>query len=58
MNIIKTNIDGVLIIEPRLFCDARCYFFESFLERVFDVAVSVLEDTNRACQSFRERYEA
>ena len=30
MNIIKTNIDGVLIIEPRLFRDARGYFFESF----------------------------
>ena len=30
MNIIKTDIDGVLIIEPRLFRDARGYFFESF----------------------------
>ena len=30
MNIIKTNIDGVLIIEPGLFRDARGYFFESF----------------------------
>lgn len=27
MNVIKTNIDGVLIIEPRLFRDARGYFF-------------------------------
>ena len=33
MNIIKTNIDGVLIIEPRLFRDSRGYFFESFSER-------------------------
>ena len=26
MNIVKTNIEGVLIIEPRLFRDARGYF--------------------------------
>ena len=36
MNIIKTSIDGVLIIEPRLFHDARDYSFESFSEREFD----------------------
>lgn len=33
MNVIKTNIEGVLIIEPRLFRDTRGYFFESFSER-------------------------
>ena len=31
MNIVKTEIEGVLIIEPRLFRDARGYFFESFV---------------------------
>lgn len=36
MEIIKTGIQGVLIIEPRLFRDARGYFFESFNEREFD----------------------
>ena len=30
MNIVKTNIEGVLIIKPRLFRDSRGYFFESF----------------------------
>ncbi len=35
MEIIKTVIDGVLIIEPRVFEDARGYFFESFNEREF-----------------------
>lgn len=35
MNVIKTDIEGVLIIEPRLFRDARGYFFESFSEREF-----------------------
>ena len=29
---IKTDIEGVLIIEPRLFRDARGYFFESYSE--------------------------
>ena len=49
MNIVKTNIDGVLIIEPRLFRDARGYFFESFSEREFeeeaDGGISILDDT-------------
>ncbi|MBQ0080697.1 MAG: dTDP-4-dehydrorhamnose 3,5-epimerase [Alistipes sp.] len=35
MNILKTDIDGVLIIEPRIFSDSRGYFFESFNEREF-----------------------
>ena len=34
MNIIKTDIEGVLIIEPRLFRDARGYFFESLKKRL------------------------
>ena len=42
MNIIKTNIPGVLIIEPRVFKDSRGYFFESFSQREFD------EPTNEA----------
>ena len=40
MEIIKTNIDGVLIIEPRVFKDSRGYFFESFSQREFDDKVS------------------
>lgn len=36
MNVIKTAIDGVLIIEPKVFTDARGYFFESFSQREFD----------------------
>ena len=39
MNIIKTAIDGVVIIEPRIFEDARGYFFESFSQREFDEKV-------------------
>jgi dTDP-4-dehydrorhamnose 3,5-epimerase len=36
MNIIKTTIPGLLIIEPRIFKDARGYFYESFSQREFD----------------------
>ena len=35
MNVIKTDIEGVVIIEPRIFTDTRGYFFESFSERDF-----------------------
>ncbi|MBO4742488.1 MAG: dTDP-4-dehydrorhamnose 3,5-epimerase, partial [Bacteroidales bacterium] len=36
MNIIKTTSPGLLIIEPRIFKDARGYFYESFSQREFD----------------------
>ena len=36
MIVIKTAIDGVVIIEPRIFEDSRGYFFESFSQREFD----------------------
>ena len=35
MEVIKTGIDGVLIIEPKVFGDARGYFFESFNAKEF-----------------------
>lgn len=40
MNVINTAIDGVVIIEPRVFEDARGYFFESFSQREFDEKVA------------------
>lgn len=39
MNIIPTAIDGVVIIEPRIFEDSRGYFFESFSQREFEEKV-------------------
>ena len=36
MNLLKTALDGVFILEPRVFEDTRGYFFESFSQRVFD----------------------
>ena len=35
INVIKTDIEGVLIIEPKVFCDARGYFLESFNAKDF-----------------------
>ena len=40
MEVIKTSIPGVLIIEPRVFKDSRGYFFESFSQREFDYKVT------------------
>ncbi|MBQ7552977.1 MAG: dTDP-4-dehydrorhamnose 3,5-epimerase [Bacteroidaceae bacterium] len=39
MNVIKTAIEGVVIIEPRIFKDTRGYFFESFSQKEFDEKV-------------------
>ena len=40
MEIIRTNLDGVLIIKPRIFKDERGYFFESFSRREFDEKIT------------------
>lgn len=42
MNIIQTKLDGVFIIEPKIFNDARGYFFESFSQREFDEKLAPL----------------
>ena len=36
MEVIKTAIDGVVIIEPKIFKDSRGYFFESFSQNEFE----------------------
>ncbi len=36
MNVIETKIDGLYIIEPRIFEDSRGYFFESYSQKEFD----------------------
>lgn len=41
MQVIKTDIDGPVIIEPRVFEDSRGYFFESFSQRDFDEQVAI-----------------
>ena len=42
MNVNETNIPGVLIIEPRVFKDARGYFFESYSQREFDEKICAI----------------
>ena len=53
MNIIKTDIDGVVIIEPKVFGDHRGYFFESFSERDFNAQVRevkfVQDNESKSC---------
>ena len=39
MDVIKTAIPGVVIVEPKVFGDARGYFLESWNQRDFDAAV-------------------
>lgn len=39
MEIIKTPIEGVIILKPRIFNDDRGYFFESYSQRVFNEEV-------------------
>lgn len=40
MKVIKTPIDGLVIIEPKLFRDERGYFFESFNQEEFEEKVT------------------
>ncbi|MCR5432915.1 MAG: dTDP-4-dehydrorhamnose 3,5-epimerase [Bacteroidaceae bacterium] len=39
MEVIRTKLDGVFILKPRLFEDERGYFFESYSQREFDEKV-------------------
>ena len=39
MNVLKTKLEGVVIIEPTLFGDDRGYFYESFSQREFEEKV-------------------
>ena len=54
MDVIKTNIEGVVIIEPKIFKDARGYFFESFSKREFDEKVAKVDfvQDNESCSSY------
>lgn len=53
MNVIKTNIEGVVIIEPRVFKDERGYFFESYSKREFDEKVRPVDfvQDNESCST-------
>ncbi len=53
MNLIKTDIEGVVILEPRVFTDARGYFFESYNKRAFEELVGTVNfvQDNESCSS-------
>ena len=54
MKVINTEIEGVYIIEPRLFRDERGYFFESFSQREFDEKIGHIDfcQDNESMSSF------
>lgn len=54
MNIIKTSIEGVVILEPHIFKDARGYFFESYNKQVFDKEVCPVDfvQDNESCSTY------
>ena len=49
MNFIKTAIDGVLILVPKIFADSRGYFYESFSEREFQAGIAAHSSTSSIC---------
>lgn len=53
MNVLSTEIEGVYIIEPRVFTDARGYFFESYSKKEFDEKVGKVDfvQDNQSCST-------
>ena len=53
INVIKTDIEGVVIIEPKVFGDERGYFFESWNQKDFDEQVRpirfVQDNESKSC---------
>ena len=54
MEILDTDIEGLKILKPRIFTDARGYFFESFSKRLFDKEVAPVDfvQDNESCSSY------
>ena len=54
MDVLKTSIEGVVIIEPKVFKDTRGYFFESFSQREFEEKVRKINfvQDNESMSSF------
>lgn len=54
MEIEKTDIEGVVILHPRIFKDPRGYFFESYSKREFDEKVAPVDfvQDNESCSTF------
>ncbi len=54
MNITTTNIEGLLIIEPRVFPDDRGYFYESYNKQKF-AGIGITADFVQDNQSFSQK---
>lgn len=54
MDVIKTELEGVYVIEPKIFRDGRGYFFESFSQREFDEKIGhvVFVQDNESLSSY------
>ncbi len=54
MNSIQTELEGVVILEPRIFRDDRGYFFESYNQRLFEekVCKTTFVQDNESCSSY------
>ena len=53
MNFIQTEIEGVWIIEPRVFSDARGYFMEAYKQSEFEEHIGKVDfiQDNESCSS-------
>ena len=53
MEIIKTDIEGVFILEPKIFYDPRGYFFESYNKTLFEQLIGPVNfvQDNESCSS-------
>lgn len=54
MEVIKTEIEGVVILKPRIFKDTRGYFFESYNKQIFDENVRKVDfvQDNESCSTY------
>lgn len=54
MELIKTDIEGVVLLRPRVHADGRGYFFESYSRREFDDLIGpvdfVQDNQSRSCR--------
>lgn len=53
MQVINTKIEGVFILEPRVFKDSRGYFFESYSKKEFDTKIGPIDfvQDNESCST-------
>lgn len=53
MEVVKTKIEGLVILRPKVFTDSRGYFFESFSKREFESIVGKVDfvQDNESCSS-------